>query len=335
MKNLARAAIAVLSGALLFPAVSQAATPRHEPTEAGCFGKARQKGLDNNAAKMAEGKVRAALDGYRTNGDEGCRKIVEWLEAGNPGGDDDHIEAVIPWIGRSDVEGAWEQVLKYAVSPNDEIRDEALEVLEERLVELTAVEMEPLITSEFDDVREAAVNILAGHYSKTEIVMTETAGGFGPTIPLPQEVEFYGATEMPAVHATGLARLVGDNSAEVREQVATVIGRMPFEGLGASSDYPDHLMALAGDANEDVFTAVAKATGLSCPPNGPALAEIIVGKGDDDLNEELVEAIEEVIDEKRYTEHTLALLEWLGANATNDIKGQCEKLAKKVAKKLK
>ncbi len=334
MRNLTRVAVAVLFGALLLPAAAEAATPRHDAPEAGCFGKPREKAIANFSGKLAEGKVKLGLDGLRSNGDEGCKVIIDWINDGAPGGDEGHIETVITWIGRSNAEGTWELILKHAVHANEDIRNEAMEALEERLVELTAEEMEPLITSEHANVREATVNILAGHHSVFEIVMQETAGGFGPTIPMRKETDFWGAPDLPAAHAAGLARLVGDPSEDVREQLAIVVGRMPFEGLGASGDYPDHLITLSGDADEDVIKEVAIATGLSCPPNGPALAEIIVGKGDEDLNEELVEAIEEVIDEKRYTEHTLAILQWLGTNGPSDIKNQCEKLAKKVAKKL-
>ncbi len=320
--------------ALALSATALAATPRHEATEPGCFGKPRPKAMDNFKGKLDEGKVRVGLDGLRSNGDEGCKVIVDWLASGAPGGNEDQVETVVTWIGRSDAEGTWEQVLALAAHDNEDIRDEALEVMEERLVELSADEVALLVGSPHEDVRYAAVGILAGHHAVVEVTSQSTAGGFGPTIIAPEEVEFYGADRVPPAHEQGLKQLLSDRSADVRERLAEVIGRMMWEGLGTAPSYPSMLLTLAGDPEPDVVEEVAVATARGAPDNGVEIVEALLASGNEDALEELVDWLDEAVDDKRFSDNLLAILETMAADGPDEHRGTCDKMAKKVAKKL-
>jgi hypothetical protein len=240
----------------------------------------------------------------------------------------------VTWIGRSDAAGTWERVLTLANHDNDEIRDEALEVLEERLVELNADEVALLVGSSHEDVRHAAVGILAGHHSVMEVTAQSTAGGFGPTIIAPEETEFYGADAVPASHEAGLKQLLGDSSADVRERIAVVIGRMMWEGLGTAPSYGEMLLTLASDAERDVVEAVAIATAKGAPDTGLQIVEALIAGGDEDTMDELVDWLDEAIDDKRYSDNMLVVLQKMAADGPDKHKGACAKMAEKVAKKL-
>ena len=259
----------LLTTALLLPALAASAiTARHEAVEAGCKGKYKESKFNDAKAKLEDPKkIGPATMALRNSSTEGCTALVEWLNAGAPNGDEDDIEDVVGWVGRSDVPGALKAVLAQVGHESDEVREEAIKVLEERLVELTAEEAAILLDSPHAEVRKGAVGILAGHHSIGQIELVQTAGGYGPTIPMWVEQEFYGhADPPPAAHVAGLDKLIGDKQDMVREHCGRVMGRMFREKLGVAPNYGSHLVTLIGDAEEDTAETSAYGAGWGCPP---------------------------------------------------------------------
>jgi hypothetical protein len=329
----------LLLGALIalfaVPTLAGAVTARHEPEEPGCFGKGKEAKVESAQGKIAEGKVRAGINALRMQGELGCSALVDWLAGGAAGGNEDQVEDVIAWVGRSDVPGALEQVLAHADDEREDVRDMAVFVLEERLVELTAAEAEALIGATHEDTRETAVGILAGHHSIGAIEMVKPAVVVGPSIPMWVEQEFYGALELPAAHAAALGHLVSDPEADVREHCAVVMGRMLYERLASSPAYGEHLLTLVSDEDEDVAEAAAKGAGYGTPANGPAIVDAVVARAADEGVEELMDGLDECVDEGTPTEHTLAMLQYIATSGPESERNAAEKMAKKCEKKLK
>lgn len=327
------------TAALLLPALSAAAaTPRHEPTEAGCIGKYSDKKFNAAKEKIEAGKMGAGLMGMRNNGDEGCAYFVEWLDSGAPGGDEDQIEDVVGWVGRSGAEGALDAVFGQVTSEHEEVRQEAVKILEERLVELGAEEVAVLLASDDAEVRKGAVGILAGHHSIGQIELVQTAGGFGPTIPMWVEQDFYGHPDPPPpAHVDGLNKLVSDPQDMVREHCGRVMGRMYKEKLGVDPSYAQHLVTLIGDKEADTAEEAAYGAGWGCPPNAAEIVAAVVAANEthDEVIEEFMDSFEELVEEFDPDERALAMADAILAGGTDSMKKDAEKYKKKIEKAIK
>ena len=323
---------------VLTAAPAGAITARHPGAEPGCFGSENTKKMAIAKEKLLEPKkVKSGLTTLRMQGDAGCLELVDWLSRGAAHAYPDQLEEVVEWVGRSDVAGGLEQTLIFANSDVEDVREEALEVLEERLVELTAEEVDLLVASTYADVRHEAVGILAGHHSAGEIQMVRPAVVVGPEIPMWVEVEFWGADSVPRAHEDGLSRLVADEIPGIRERAAEVIGRMMWEGLGTASTYNDHLLALAGDAEDDVVEDAAKSLGMAAPANGMEILDVLLARteGDlDDIFEELMDGLDEALDEGKISDMTVQILRKLETNGPSDVQKSAGSMAKKADKKL-
>jgi hypothetical protein len=323
---------------MLTAAPAGAITARHPGSEPGCFGSENTKKMAIAREKLADPKkVKSGLSTLRMQGDAGCLELVDWLSRGAAHAYPDQLEEVVEWVGRSDVAGGLEQTLIFANSDVDDVREEALEVLEERLVELSAEEADLLVASAYADVRHEAVAILAGHHSVGEIQMVRPAVVVGPEIPMWVEVEFWGADSVPRAHEDGLSRLAADEIPGIRQRVAEVIGRMMWEGLGSAPSYGGHLFALAGDTDEDVAEATAKSLGMASPTNGMEILDVLLARteGDlDDLFEELMDGLDEAVDEGRVSDMTVQILRKLETNGPSDVQKSAGSMAKKAEKKL-
>lgn len=330
----------MLASALLTPALSaDAITARHDPVEKGCIGKYSDKKFAAAKAKLDDPKkTRAGVIAMRNNGDEGCAALVEWMNAGAPGGGENLVEDVVGWIGRSTAEGALEAVLAATASEHEEAREEAVKVLDERLVELTADEVATLVDSEDAEIRKGAVAILAGHCSIGQVERVETAGGFGPTILLWVEEQFYGHPDPPsAAHMAGLEKLVGDKQDMVREHCGRVMGRMLKEKLGTDPSYGTHLVTLIGDAEEDTAETSAYGAGWGCPPNAAEIVAAVVTANatHDEVAEEFMDSFDELVDEFDPDESALAMADAIIAGGNSSMKKDAEKMKKKIEKKIK
>ncbi len=240
-------------------------------------------------------------------------------------------------VGRADGAGGGEPTLIFANSDVEDVRDSALLVLEERLVELTAEEVDQLVASSYADTRREAVGILAGHHSKGEIQLVRPAVVVGPEIPMWVEVEFWGADSVPRAHEDGLAQLVGDEIPGVRERIAEVIGRMMWEGLGTAPSYEGHLLTLASDSDDDVVEDVAKSLGMASPANGMEILDVLLARTEGDLDEmfeELMDGLDEAVDEGKVNDMTVQILRKLETNGPSDVQKSAGNMAKKAEKQL-
>jgi len=330
----------MLTATLLLPAVTAgAATARHDAIEKGCLGKFSDKKFNAAKGKIDAGKIGAGIMAMRNNGDEGCAYFVEWLDAGATGADEDQIEDVVQWVGRSGAEGAMDAVLKQTASEHDEVREKAVEMLSERLAELSQEEVDMLLASEDPEVRKGAAAIFAGYCSVGQIELVQTAGGFGPTIPMWVENSFHGHPDPPsAAHLAGLEKLVTDDQPMVREHVGRVMGRMMKEKLGAHPDvYGKHLVTLIGDAEEDTAETSAYGAGWGCPPNADEIVAAVIKANEthDEVIEEFMDSFEELVEEFDPDESAMAMADAVIAGGTDSMKKDAEKYKKKIEKALK
>lgn len=325
-----------LLGLVALPAM--AITPRHAGSEPGCFGTENTKKIAVAREKLREPKkVKSGLSTLRMQGDPGCLELVDWLSRGAAHAYPNQLENVVEWVGRSEVEGGLEQVLIFANSDVEDVREAALGILEERLVELRAEEVDLLVTSSYADVRREAVGILAGHHSVGEIQMVRPAVVVGPEIPMWVETEFWGAGSVPRAHEDGLAILVSDEIPGVRERVAEVIGRMMWEDLGTAPTYEVHLVALASDPDDDVAEDAAKSLGLGSPANGMEILDALLARTEGDVDEvfeELMDGLDEAVDEGKINEMTVQVLRKLETNGPSDVQKSAGSMAKKAEKWL-
>lgn len=325
-----------LLGLATLPAM--AVTARHPSSEPGCFGSENAKKIAIGKEKLLDPKkVKSGLATLRMQGDTGCRELVDWLSRGAAHAYPNQLENVVEWVGRSEVDGALDQVLIFANSDVEDVREAALGILEERLVELTAEEVDLLVASAYADVRREAVGILAGHHSVGEIQMVRPAVVVGPEIPMWVETEFWGADSVPRAHEDGLAVLVSDEIPEVRERMAEVIGRMMWEHLGTAPSYEGHLLVLAADPDDDVAEDAAKSLGLGSPANGMEILDALLARTEGDVDEvfeELMDGLDEAVDEGRINEITVKVLRKLETNGPADIQKSAGSMAKKAEKQL-
>ncbi len=315
-----------------------AISARHPGSEPGCFGSENAKKIAVGKDKLLEPKkVRGGLNTLRMQGDAGCIELVDWLANGAPHAYPDQLENVVEWVGRSDVPGAMEQVLIFANSDVEDVREAALGILEERLAELDDGEVDLLVASSYEDVRREAVGILAGHHSVGEIQMVRPAVVVGPEIPMWVEVEFWGAHDVPRAHEDGLSRLATDVVPGIRARIAEVIGRMMWEGLGTGPSYEGLLLTLAADPDDDVAEDAAKALGLASPSNGMEILDVLLARTEGDLEEvfdELIDGLDEAVDEGKVDEVTVKMLRKLETNGPAGIQKDAATMAKKAEKQL-
>ena len=326
----------LIAVAVAYPAA--AITARHAPPEPGCFGKENAKKIGVGQDKLLDAKtIRGGINTLRMQGDPGCAALIDWLSRGAEHANADQLEDVVAWVGRSDAPGGLDQVLIFAESDHEDVRDISLLVLEERLVELDADEVDKLVASSYEDVRREAVGILAGHHSKGEIQMVRPAVVVGPEIPMWVETEFWGAYDLPRAHEDGLSRLVTDAAPGVRERAAEVMGRLMWEGLAVGVSYPGHLLALAGDTEDEVAEDAAKALGLASPANGMEILDVLLARTEGDVDEvfeELMDGLDEAVDEGKASETTLKILRKLETNGPSGVQSSARSMAKKLEKKL-
>ncbi len=334
-----RVVVGIVTGLFLAAATQAAAiTARHPGSEPGCFGTENTKKIAIAKEKLLDPKkVKGGLNTLRMQGDAGCREMVDWLSHGAAHAYPNQLEDVIEWVGRSDVPGALEQVLIFANSDVEDVRDTALAILEERLVELTAEEVDTLVASSYADVRREAVGILAGHHSVGAIEMVRPAVVVGPEIPMWVEQEFWGANSVPRAHEDGLAILVGDEAPGVRERLADVIGRMMWEDLGTAPSYEGHLLTLAADPEDDVAEDAAKSLGLGSPANSMEILDALLARTEGDVDEvfdELMDGLDEAVDEGKIDEITVKVLRKLETNGPSGVQKSAGSMAKKAEKQL-
>ena len=326
---------------------ADAATARYAATQLGCTGHANPERIERLSARLMDGEaVWVTIHALQTQGTEGCSALVDWLVAGAPGGGTLEIDRALEWVGHTDVPGSLNVVLPYAADADPAVREEAVEVLNERLAALDALEVRALVASVDAEVRVKAVDILAGYFSEEDPEGEAECGTrleFHPNLlPFPlvtfKKCDIWNVTELPAAHADGLRTLAADPEPAVRWRVAFVAGRALVAGVDRAEVFGNLLLHLVHDDDENIAQAAAFSAGAGCPPNGVPVVEAIIRLCEDQDDDELADAFNDGLELGLVLlEPTQAMLDMatlLARQGSEDEAEEAEDMAEQIERKL-
>jgi hypothetical protein len=297
------------------------------------------KGMNKKAGKVL-GKWMPELGGDKTRkawkelidvGSDGCKVILEHIEAGGEGlvsADYADIAALFFASGIDPYASAARGML---LRGDAEINKELLDALEPGMVHLTAEEAASVSTVDDVGARREALGVLIGHHS--EGMMTSTMG-----VPHWKETAWYGATKAPPQHhIDAVNHIIDAGDEDTRKDASDMIHRLYIEGNPNQEAWVPTLALFIEMDGDDQDAANLAARGLAaCGAEGlDGYVDTILATENKTTIENLLEGFERRLGAGRGTQANLDQLQRIADTAAGGNAKSAAKMHKKFAKKIK
>lgn len=319
------------------PALAQAGAlieTRHGAEGVRCVGDGGKKG-----AKKME-KWGTALGGEDTRkawkeligaGKPGCDAIATWLAAGAEGEEANGIADVVDVLIQNGEPHHIEAALSLWNYPEESVARRILIGLEYRLAVVDEATAKAIATDDRPKVALDALSVFIGYHSVGQM---KTVYG----VPVYEEIAYWGPNTAPPAYYVDAVRTIFASAGEAeKEAIAKFAGRHFREGHAGQEVWVEFLLPMVTPASEeDLKSANVSALSLAWgePEGIDDAVTAVLGGGNEEVLEHLVDGFEKRLAEGRGTRATIGRLETIAAAGTTDEYKRAAKIAKKYGKKV-